>query len=349
MSLLPIEQERLVKVIEARARRRFAQFNENVKPRVCFAELISNLSRGYTHHPYAAYLEEVAERNKVPYDPNRPFIEFKDLTAAVDMPVISAAEVVDPADMLRPFSVTGQLGIKIETGLVGDTVVPWTSATSPPYWLATEATNVTESQPTLSAKTLKPKTVGVFWEFSRNFAKQANAETFVQRELLGTVGTAVDQVVLAGATANNQPDGLLNASGLQTITGTALTGASANAMLQLSADEDANDDTISYLGTPTVRRILQGREKAAGNGFVWDNNQVAGRPARVTTDLPVGALVCGPWPMIYLGIWGAGFVLEINPYHSTGFKAGIIQARMIVSCDVAVRSANAFVWAISVT
>jgi hypothetical protein len=59
--------------------------------------------------------------------------------------------------------------------------------------------------------------------------------------------------------------------------------------------------------------------------------------------------VCGPWPMIYLGIWGAGFQIEINPYDPTHFKSGVIQARLIVSCDVAVRHAKAFVWASAVT
>lgn len=207
-----------------------------------------------------------------------------------------------------------------------------------------------ECQPTLSAKTLKPKQVAAFCEFSRKFALQTNAERFVTRELLNTVGTAIDKAVLAGATANYQPEGLLNATGLQKITGTSLTGASANHMAELSAIENAADPDTAFVGTPTVRAALQGRERATGNGgFVWDKNIVSDHRALVTTDLPAGSLVCGPWPQIYLGVWGSGFQLEINPYDPTGFKAGIIQARVMVSCDVAIRHANAFVWAESVT
>jgi hypothetical protein len=48
-------------------------------------------------------------------------------------------------------------------------------------------------------------------------------------------------------------------------------------------------------------------------------------------------------------IWGAGFVVEINPYDPTGFKSGQIQARIIVSCDVAVLQPSGFVVASSIT
>ena len=52
---------------------------------------------------------------------------------------------------------------------------------------------------------------------------------------------------------------------------------------------------------------------------------------------------------VYLGIWGAGFVVEINPDDPTAFKQGIIQARIIVSCDVAVLQPAGFVVASSIT
>jgi hypothetical protein len=46
---------------------------------------------------------------------------------------------------------------------------------------------------------------------------------------------------------------------------------------------------------------------------------------------------------------GPGFELESNPYDTTGFKAGIVQYRCLVSCDVAVRLPGAFVAATSIT
>jgi len=52
---------------------------------------------------------------------------------------------------------------------------------------------------------------------------------------------------------------------------------------------------------------------------------------------------------MWLGIWGSGFVLEINPYDSTGFKTGTIQARILVNLDVAVLHPAAFCKAESIT
>jgi HK97 family phage major capsid protein len=353
MNAVSREQERIIRqATDSFLRRTFSTFNANVsKVYLRFADLVNNLSRGLYNHDQSRMLQEAAERHGQPYDATKPFVPFelcRDLTAAVDTNLISAAEVVEPASILKPYSVTAQLGIEIDTGLQGNVVVPWVSTASTGYWLANEASTITETAPVVSAKTLKPKQVGAFCEISRQLALQTNAERFVGPEMLRTVGTLIDQAVLAGATANNQPEGLRNATGLQILTGTSLTGASANSMLQLSADEDAPDDSIAFLGTPTVRKVLQGREKASGNGFVWDDNQVAGRPARVTKDLPAGSLVVGPWPEIYLGIWG-GFVLEVNPFGQTQFRAGVIQCRVLVSCDVAIRNPGAFVWTEGVT
>jgi HK97 family phage major capsid protein len=350
--MISSEQEKLARTaVDAWMRRQFHEFNARVEtPRVPVAELFDLRGRGYIAHPYRAYLEETAARYKIPYDPQKPVLELRDLAVASHPQLVSASEVVDPADALRPYMVTSQQGVQIETGLVGDTTVPFTSATSTPAWLTDETTAVTPSTPTVSAKTLKPKNVAVVVRFSRKFAKQTNADTFVARELLRTIGSELDRVVLQGATGNAEPDGLHEAPDLQIVAGGTLSGASANHMLFLSTDEDAMDESVSFLGTPAVREALQNRERASGSGFIWDNNQVAGRPARVTTNLPAGSLVIGPWPQIYLGIWG-GIQVEINPYNpsNTLFQAGIIEARVIVSCDVAVRHANSFVWASSVT
>ena len=148
---------------------------------------------------------------------------------------------------------------------------------------------------------------------------------------------------------NYQPDGLRYAVGLQNMSGTTLSGASCNQMAELSAIQNAPDDGIAFLGTPTVRRILQGRERASGSGFVWDKGIVSDHRAAVTTDLPAGSLVCGPWSQIYVGMFGPGFQVEFNPYDPTGFRSGVIQGRLILSVDVCVRNPAAFIWATSVT
>ena len=80
---------------------------------------------------------------------------------------------------------------------------------STPAWLSTEGSQVPPSQTTLAQITITPKTVGAVVNFSRQLSLQANAESFVRRELLRTVATAIDLAVLNGSGAVGQPLGLL--------------------------------------------------------------------------------------------------------------------------------------------
>ena len=257
--------------------------------------------------------------------------------------------VKEPVDILRPWSVTARAGMLIETGLAGNLAVPKVSAKTTPSWQSTEATQIAPSQPIVVQIALSPKTVWDVVVFSRQLALQANADRFVGRELLRTIGTALDQGVLSGTGASGQPQGLLNTTGIQTQSGTTLnTGVST--MKQKSAEANVTDENIAFLSTPAVRTLLEGRERATGGGrFVWDQDKVADRRAYVSIDVPTATMVCGDWSLIYLGIWGTGVTLEINPCDHAGFKAGLIQARMLISCDVAVLHPSSFIVATSIT
>jgi hypothetical protein len=121
-------------------------------------------------------------------------------------------------------------------------------------------------------------------------------------------------------------------------------------MKQKSAEANVTDENIKFLSTPAVRQLLETRERATGGvRFVWDKDQIADRPAYVSTDVPSATMICGDFSLVYLGFWGAGLFLEINPNDPTGFKSGIIQARVLVSCDVAVLHPSAFIVASSIT
>ncbi|MDN5936652.1 MAG: phage major capsid protein [Nitrosospira sp.] len=255
----------------------------------------------------------------------------------------------EPVDLLRPWSVTARAGMLVETGLRGNLAVPKVSGKTTPSWVATESAQVAPSQPTLSQIAMTPKTLGNVVVFSRQLGLQANADQFVGRELLRSIGTALDQAVLNGSGTSGQPLGILNTTGIQTQSGATL-NSGAWSMKQKTSEANANDEQISFISTPAVRALLETRERATGGGrFVWQEDKVADRPAHVTTDMPSGVMACGGWALIYLGIWGSGFTLEINPYDQTGFKSGLIQARMLISCDVAVLHPSAFVKADGIT
>jgi len=300
-------------------------------------------------------LAEYARRAGAPFDPHRPlipFAAFRDLTKATASAAgyLVSAETQDAIDILRPFSVTARMGLLVETGLVGDQAVPKVTAKSTPEWLATEGSQATPSQPTLAQIVLTPKSAIGVVNFSRQLSRQANAEAFARRELMRTIGTAVDQAVLNGSGASGQPTGLLLTAGVQSQTGTTLNHAGTTAMKQKSATANADDLRVAFLSTPAVRELLENRLRT-GNGsrYVWDEDKIADRPGYVSTDVPSATMICGDFGNIYLGIWGEAFVLEINPFDPTHFKTGVIQARIILPCDVAVLHAASFVKSESIT
>lgn len=300
-------------------------------------------------------LEEVARIAGTPFDPSRVVIPFglfaRDLTSASALSggYLVGTETGEALDVLRPWSVTARAGITVLENLRGNQVLPRTTTKATPVWLSTEGSQATPSTPSLGAMALTPKTAGAGIKFSRQLSLQAAAENYVRRELLRTVATAVDQAVLTGTGAAGQPTGLLNSAGLLTQSGTSLGWTGVLNMKQQCASANAADASLAFLTTPEVRELLEARERAAGSGFVWEDESVASRPAYASTDVPAATMICGDWSDVLFGLWGQGFVFEVNPFDPAGFKVGIIEARVLVSCDVAIGHPTSWCVATSIT
>lgn len=356
---LPQEMEKALDSLNTYHRKQFQMLHDEERrkrpkekpPALNVDILFNDLARGHLSGENHEALAEVAKRDGVTFDPKMPYISFRDLTVASGPSAgfLKQTDVQDSVDLLRPWSVMSRAGIQIEFGLVGDQVVPKVTAKTTPQWLSTEATTGTASTPTLAQVALTPKNVIGSLQYSRAFSKQTNAPAFAARELLRTVGTAVDQATITGSGVSGQPTGLMNTAGVQTQSGTTL-NAGVFTMKQKSAEANVTDEQIKFLSTPAVRQLLETRERATGGGrFVWQNDQVADRAAYVSTDVPTAVMIAGDFSLLYVGFWGAGLTLEINPYEQTNFRSGVIQARVLVSCDVAVLHPSSFIVASSIT
>lgn len=299
--------------------------------------------------------QETAKAAGVPFDSHKMVMPWglfqRDLTTETPGAAgyLVGAATDEALDVLRPWSVVARAGITIFERLSSSLLLPRTTSKAIAYWLANQATNITESTPATGQIAFEPKEAGAYIEFSRQFALQTRyaGEQYVRRELLRTVGSLVDQAVLSGSGAAGQPTGLLNTAGIGTQSGTSLSYTGVCDMKEAAATANAPDEAIAFLGTPAVRQLLEVRERATGSGFIWDDDRVASRPAHVTTDLPAATLIAGAWSELILGLWGPGVEFSVNPY--AGFPQGIIGARVVVACDVAVAHAAAFTAASSIT
>ncbi len=213
-------------------------------------------------------------------------------------------------------------------------------------WLSAETSNAPNSQPTLGLVAATPKTVGVYMPYSRLLKLQTGLDSALSTDCLRAVDAALSAAVLAGTGTAGQPLGLINTSGVQTQSGTTLGQAEVSTMKKLCADLNAPEGSFAFVANPGVRQILEGRERAAGNGYVWENERVVGRPAYVSTAMPAASMVCGPWSEVSILVWG-GMTVEINPFQN--FQFGGEAARLLFSFDVVAKEPRVFCVASAIT
>lgn len=256
-------------------------------------------------------------------------------------------------DLLRNRSVVMNMGARRLTGLQGNLTIPRQSGAATAYWLSTEATAITESQQTLGQLAFSPKTAGAYTEISRLLALQSSpdAESMVMADLAAVVGLAVDAAALNGSGASGQPTGIINTSGIGTVTGGSLAYAGVLEFQTDVAAANALSDACGYVTTPAVASLLMQRVKFSGTASpIWEGNVLNGNCAGFrgmsSNQTPSANLLFGDFNQLVIGEWGT-LEIEVNPY--ANFAAGIMGVRAMYSIDVGVRYAGAFSLATSVT
>jgi HK97 family phage major capsid protein/HK97 family phage prohead protease len=256
-------------------------------------------------------------------------------------------------DLLRARSLVAQLGATILPGLQGNVTIPKLSGAGTAFWLATETTEITESQQVFSQLSLTPKNVGAYTEISRQLMLQSNpaADMLVMNDLAKVVALAVDGAAIGGSGASGQPLGILNTSGIGSVTGTSLGWAGVLEFQSDVAGANGLAPTCAYLSTPAVAALLAQRQRFSSTDTpLWSGNlsdgQVGGYRAASTTQVPAANMIFGDFSQIIIGEWGV-LELALNPY--ANFKSGIVGVRAWLTCDVGVRQAGAFSVATSIT
>ena len=288
------------------------------------------------------------------FDMNRIIVPWpvfhRDLLVSNSGGYLAPVDNLSPIDALRPFSVVARLPITLLQNLAGSVTIPKTTAHVTSYWLGSENSAVSASEPTIGQIALTPRTEGSLVNISRLLLLQGPAtEPFLRNEVLRSTGTEFDVGVIAGAGAA-EPLGVVNTPGIGTTSGTSLSQAAVCEMLQEVAEANANDEAVSFLTTPAIRKLLQARERATGLDFIWGSDgRVAGQPAFVSTSVPAATMLCAHWPSIIVGMWGPGLEIQVNPDAPTLFAQGIVQMRCLLTADVTVAHVGAVNLASSIT
>ena len=252
----------------------------------------------------------------------------------------------DFIDALRNQSSVMQAGARMLGGLSGDVKIPKKTAASTAAWISTEGGDATESEMTVGQVSLAPKTLGAFTDVTRQLLIQSSldVEGLIRDDLSRALAIAIDKAGLEGTGSAGQPTGILNTTGVNTVTafaGANPTFAEVVSLETAVAEDNALLGNLSYIMPASMYGALKTTEKASGTAqfVVEPGGSINGYRGIVSNQATAGNLYFGNFDDLLIGMFG-GLDLTVDPY--TMSKSGTIRLVALQSVDMAVRHAVSF-------
>lgn len=255
-------------------------------------------------------------------------------------------------ELLRNKQFFASLGTTMLGGLVGNIAIPRQSGGATAYWLA-EGASVTESDQTFQQIGMTPHRLVAQTAYDKQLVAQASlsVEAMVRNDIAIVMAIKKDLAILQGSGVAGEPLGILNTTGVQTVTfGGAATWAKILEFETDLATQNADQTgTPVFLTNPTVRGKWKNIPKIAASTFpifLWgDDNKVNGYNAYVSNQILTSGATAN---FVYYGVpseiidamW-AGIDVVVNPYSLD--SSGQIRTTVTSWSDIALRHAPAWV------
>ena len=288
-------------------------------------------------------------------------IAQRDLTTSIGTGTAKAGNLVQTdvlgdqlIDVLRNKMVLNELGATFLTGLRGNVAIPRKTSAADVYWVA-ENSAPTESanKPAFDQVTMSPKTLGGYVDLSRRLLLQSSvdAENLIRNDLASTIAAAMDAAAVAGS-GTNRPTGVLNTSGIGSVTlgtnGGAPTWDMVTSLIREVAIDNALNGRAAFLTNAQVMAKLMTTARQSsgveGNFILGSDMTLLGYPVVVSQSIPsnltkgsgsnLSAMMFGVWSDLIVGQW-SGIDLLVDPY--TGSNAGTVRVVAFHDCDFALR------------
>lgn len=260
-------------------------------------------------------------------------------------------------DALKAALVLSQLGVRFITGLVGNLPIVRNGAFTSTWH--SEVGEVTTTKGSNDPKILMtPKRLSVSGASSIQLINQSSrdVEMWLRDELISAHAIGLETAAINGTGANDQPTGLLNTVGIQSVAGgdngLAPTWGNIVDLETKIAVLNASIGQLGYLTNAKVRGKLKQSLKAAGvAGYIWGekgemngyntavSNLVPSNLVKGTSGAACSAIIFGNFNDLVVGQWG-GLDLVVDPY--TLKKSAEIEVTVHAFHDVAVRRLDSF-------
>ncbi|MCC7202442.1 MAG: phage major capsid protein [Nitrospirae bacterium] len=246
-------------------------------------------------------------------------------------------------EMLRNRPKVAQLGARTLSGLVGNVAIPRVTGGATAYWLP-ETGTVTASDQAFGQLGLIPHRLVGNTAYTKELLMQASVdvEAFVREDLMTVLSIEKDRATINGLGSSGEPLGILNTSGILTVTfGAAATWAKLVDFETQVANANADVGSMAYLTTPASRGKWKGIVRSTYNTkFLWDDDgRVNGYRAEVTKQVPSDKVIFGNWADVVFAEW-AGIDVVVDPYSLK--KQGQIEITITLYSDIGIRHAVSF-------
>ena len=249
-------------------------------------------------------------------------------------------------DVLRNASSVMQAGARMLGGLSGDVKIPKKTSAASAGWIATEGGASSESEMVVGQVSMTPKTLGAHTDVTRQLLIQSSmdVEAMMRDDLAQAIATAIDLAGLEGSGSSGQPTGILNTSGVNTVTAFAAANPTFAEVVTLEtavAEDNALTGNLAYILPASMYGALKTTEKASGTAqFVAEpGGTINGYRSIVSNQCTAGNLYFGNFADLLVGMFG-GLDIVVDPY--TNSTSGTVRVVALQSMDVAVRHAVSF-------
>lgn len=266
-------------------------------------------------------------------------------------------------DLIRNRSAFLNSGLTMLSGLEGNVEIP-KKLSSSQYYFVGENADVTNSKLTFGLVNMIPRTIGVRVPISRRMMIQSSPdiENLVRIDMAESVALGMDYTIGYGTGSNGQPLGIINTTGIGSVT---LGGGTAKAFpVSLGGDgstthncgdwadyvdletelaiDNLDAGSMRYLMNSVVRGALKQtlRASAAGSDYVMtDAGTVNGYPVTVSNQMQLNDVLFGNFADCVVGMW-SGLDVVVDPY--TQSASGQVILTVHQDFDVAVRRPQSF-------
>jgi len=248
-------------------------------------------------------------------------------------------------DMLRNASAVMQMGVRTLTGLVGDIDIPKQTGGATAYWV-NEGGDLTESQQALGQIRMSPKTIGAFTDITRRMMLQGSidVENFVRGDFAIAIALALDSAAVAGTGNNGQPRGILNTTGIGSVTLNATNTPTWANIIDLETEvstDNALVGSLGYITTPTIIGKMKQTEKTSGNGlYILDSDgRLNTYQCRPSNNVTAKHIIFGNFADLIMAMWSG---LDVTVDTNTLSKSGGTRIVCFQDVDIAIRHAESF-------